>query len=59
MSENSSIEWTDHTWEYGVGDVIRDMKADASDPMRWMRRMGKTAAGRLLDGREWNGAPCT
>lgn len=26
-------------------------------PARWMERVGKKAAGRLLDGREWNGVP--
>ena len=30
---------------------------DAPDAHTAMRRVGKKAAGRLLDGREWNGVP--
>jgi protein gp37 len=40
------------------GEVIRsesEMRADV--PYRWMHRAGKKAAGRLLDGCEWNEVP--
>lgn len=37
-------EWTTATANMGVGDGL-------------MSRVGKKAAGRLLDGREWNGVP--
>lgn len=41
MAANSSIEWTDATW----------------NPVRGCTRIGKKAAGRLLDGIEHNAIP--
>ncbi|MCP3969988.1 MAG: hypothetical protein GY717_06675 [Rhodobacteraceae bacterium] len=50
MAEQTSIEWTDATW-----NPITDCRlvSQAGTP----RRVGKGGAGRLLNGREWNGVP--
>jgi len=41
------------------GDLVHWPLLDASSATQWIgaRRIGKAAAGRLLDGREWNGMP--
>lgn len=40
------------------GEVFRDWNGTPADvPCRWMTRLGKKAAGRLLDGGEHNGFP--
>ncbi len=58
MSTNSTIEWTDHTfnpWE-GCQKVGAATTATRTGAMLTFRA-GKKAAGRRLDGHEWNGAP--
>ncbi len=42
--------------EYGLNWFNDDAGHKISDS-EWMDKMGKKAAGRLLDGREWNGVP--
>lgn len=40
------------------GTFLHDIEdADDEQPYRGLRRVGRKAAGRLLDGREWNGYP--
>jgi protein gp37 len=40
------------------GHIWRDGEGQPSDPQTWlMEKVGKKAAGRLLDGREWNESP--
>lgn len=42
----TKIEWTEKTWNPVVGcSIVR------------VQRVGKRAAGRLLDGREWSEMP--
>lgn len=41
-----------------TGDFVRDMASAATDePYRGLERVGKKAAGRLLDGRTWDEVP--
>jgi protein gp37 len=41
------------------GSPVKGKFVRFTDPEVWMRRVGKKAAGRLLDGREWNEFPRT
>lgn len=57
MSTNSKIEWTDATWNpvrgcSRVSEGCRNCYAE-----RMAGRIGKKAAGCLLDGREWKQWP--
>lgn len=54
MGENSKIEWTDHTFNPWCGcEKISPACAHCYADTR----VGKAAAGRMLDGREWNEVP--
>lgn len=56
MSDRSKIEWTDATFNPWIGCTKVSPGCDIDD-MQCVGRVGKKAAGRLLDGREWNGFP--
>lgn len=71
MSDRSAIEWTDFTWPVVTGctkvsDGCSHCYIERTVPFRMARRwfdkpgigdLGKKAAGRELDGREWNEYP--
>jgi len=50
--------WDDDNWSLpgGVDDVLAHERARTVDGVEFLR-VGKKAAGRLLDGREWNQMP--
>lgn len=44
-------------WGEHAPNWLNDDAGNKIDGSEWIDRMGKKAAGRLLDGREWDGAP--
>lgn len=57
MSQASKIEWTDQPHLAGPAGAVRLHHCQALASMAGFERIGKKAAGRLLDGREWNEFP--
>lgn len=71
MADGTKIEWADATWQPitatlpddmltgGTRKVVAGQEVTIYPKRRWIpcSRVGKKAAGRLLDGREWNEVP--